>query len=197
MKRLPVCLLLLIAFHVHAQLQSPDQFLHYKIGSHYTPHYNIVNYFRHVADAVPNMVKLEQYGTTNEGRPLLITCVASPENLARLEQIRLNNLALAGAGPNKAQPDEKMPAIIWLSYNVHGNETSSSEAAMLTVYELVNPANNKTKEWLKNVVVIIDPCINPDGRDRYVNWYNSVVGRQADPRPYSREHSEPWPGGRF
>ena len=57
----------------------------------------------------------------------------------------------------------------------------ASEAAMMTIWELVNPANTKTKEWLKNTVVIIDPCINPDGRDRYVNWFNSVVGKNSKP----------------
>jgi hypothetical protein len=142
------------------------------------------------------MVKLEQYGTTNEGRPLILLYVTSPENLSRLEAIRQNNLRLAGMTPDKMAPDEKGPAIVWLSYNVHGNETSSSEAALLTLYELVNPANTKTKEWLQHTVVIIDPCINPDGRDRYVNWFNSVVGMRANPQPYTREHSEPWPGGR-
>ncbi|MFY7901012.1 MAG: M14 family metallopeptidase, partial [Chitinophagaceae bacterium] len=80
--------------------------------------------------------------------------------------------------------------------NVHGNETSSSEAALLTLFELVNPTNNQTKEWLKNTIVIMDPCINPDGRDRYVNWFNSMVGTQFNANPQTREHAEPWPGGR-
>ncbi len=73
---------------------------------------------------------------------------------------------------------------------------SSSEAAMLTLYALVDPSNTKTKEWLKNTVVVIDPCLNPDGRDRYVNWYNSVVGKNYNPQLIAREHREPWPGGR-
>ncbi|MGN6418682.1 MAG: M14 metallopeptidase family protein [Pseudobacter sp.] len=189
-------LLLLVTSMLFAQVQSPEQFLGYKIGSRYTPHFNVVNYVKYLSTAAPQMVKVEQYGKTNEGRPLLLAFVTSPENGARLEQIRLNNLRLAGATADKAAPDEKAPVIVWLSYNVHGNETSSSEAAMLTLYELVNPANNKTKEYLKNTVVVIDPCINPDGRDRYVNWYNSVVGRHANPLPFTREHIEPWPGGR-
>jgi hypothetical protein len=79
---------------------------------------------------------------------------------------------------------------------VHGNETSSSEAALMTLHALLDPSNTRTKEWLKNTVVIIDPCVNPDGRDRYVNWFNSVVGKQANPLRVSREHREPWPGGR-
>lgn len=198
MKKVPagVALLLFISSLALAQVKSPDQFLGYKLGARYTPHFNIVNYCKKVAESAPAMVKLEQYGTTNEGRPLLLLYVTSPENIENLEAIRQNNLRLAGMTLDKMAPDEKVPAIVWLSYNVHGNETSSSEAAILTLYELVNPSNTKTKEWLQHTVVIIDPCINPDGRDRYVNWFNSVVGAQPNPQPYTREHAEPWPGGR-
>lgn len=186
-------LLTFIVCSSFAQLKSPDQFLGYPIGSRYTPHFNIVNYFREAAAAMPSMMKLEQYGRTNEGRPLMLAYIATQENLSRLEEIRKQNLANAGQG---TATGGSMPAIVWLSYNVHGNETSSSEAAMLTLFELLNPSNLRTKDWLKNLVVIIDPCINPDGRDRYVNWYNSVVGKVANPNPYTREHLEPWPGGR-
>ncbi|MBO9633950.1 MAG: zinc carboxypeptidase [Chitinophagaceae bacterium] len=190
-------LLMLVTTLLFAQVQSPEQFLGYKTGSRYTPHFNVVNYCKYLSTAAPNMVKVQQYGTTNEGRPLLLVFVASPENSGKLEQIRLNNLKLAGASSDdKSAPNENAPVIVWLSYNVHGNETSSSEAAMLTLYELVNPANNKTKEYLKNTVVVIDPCMNPDGRDRYVNWFNSVVGKSPNPEPFTREHIEPWPGGR-
>ncbi|MBC7828401.1 MAG: zinc carboxypeptidase [Chitinophagaceae bacterium] len=187
---------LIISVIAHSQPQSPDQFLGYKLGSRYTPHFQVVNYFKYIAASVTGMVKLEQYGETNEGRPLLLAYIASSENSSRFEAIRMNNLRLAGVALDKMAPDINGPAIIWLSYNVHGNETSSSEAAMLTIYELVNPANNRAKEWLKNTVVIIDPCINPDGRDRYVNWYNGVIGKNANPQPFVREHIEPWPGGR-
>jgi hypothetical protein len=180
-----------------AQLKSPEEFLGYKIGSRYTPHWKIVNYFNHVAANSTATVKLEKYGETNEGRPLLATFISSAENMQRLDAIRINNLRLANLAKDKAAAiEENAPAIVWLSYNVHGNETSSSEAALMTIWALVDPSNAKTKEWLKNTVVVIDPCINPDGRDRYVNWYNSVVGKNANPQRISREHREPWPGGR-
>src|SRR5688572_4852205 len=181
----------------NSQVKSPDEFLGYKIGTRYTPHWKIVNYFQHVAANASANVKLEQYGQTYEGRPLLLSFVSSPDNISRLEQIRLNNMRLANISKDKAAPvEENAPALVWLSYNVHGNETSSSEAAMMTIWALVDPSNTKTKEWLKNTVVIIDPCINPDGRDRYVNWFNSVVGKNMDPSLSAREHREPWPGGR-
>jgi hypothetical protein len=175
---------------------SPEAFLGYKLGDHYTPHYKIVNYFKEVARNLPSQVKLEQYGETFEGRPLILAFVASPENLLRLEDIRRNNLRLAGVLKDGAAPDENAPAIVWLSYNVHGNEPSSSEAAMKTLYSLTDPANARSKEWLQHTVVVIDPCINPDGRDRYVNWFTMAVGQHPNPDPQAREHREPWPGGR-
>jgi murein tripeptide amidase MpaA len=185
-----------------AQLRSPEEFLGYKIGARYTPHWKIVNYFNHVAASSPLVMKLEQYGETNEGRPLLLAFVSSPENIRNLESIRKNNLRLAnlpGDNPDKnreAVNEETAPAIVWLSYNVHGNEPASSEAALLAVHAFVNPNDSKTKEWLKNTVVIIDPCLNPDGRDRYVNWFNSAVGENYNPNSLAREHREPWPAGR-
>ncbi|MDZ4794375.1 MAG: M14 family metallopeptidase [Bacteroidota bacterium] len=197
-KRLLVLFLFLITTHISfAQLKSPEEFLGYKIGTRYTPHFNVVNYFNHVAANVTATVKLQPYGETNEGRPLLLAFISSLDNMKNLEAIRINNLRLANLAKDKAAPiEENVPAIVWLSYNVHGNETSSSEAALLTLWSLVDPSNSKTKEWLKNTLVIIDPCINPDGRDRYVNWFNSIVGKNANPGRIAREHREPWPGGR-
>ena len=195
-KLLFTCLAVFIFINANAQsLQSPEQFLGYKIGTHYTPHYKIAAYVRSVAQAVPFMVKVEKYGETYEGRELLLAYVASSENLNRLDAIRQNNLQLAGIASGTGSL-VNAPAIVWLSYNVHGNEPSSSEAAMLALYALVNPSNAETRKYLNNTVVIIDPCLNPDGRDRYVNWFNSVSGKTPDPNPQSREHVEPWPGGR-
>ena len=182
--------------------QSPEAFLGYKMGTKFTPHYKIVEYAKAIAQAYPDMVKVENYGETNEGRELLLVIVSASQNMKRIDDIRTNNLRLAGTLKDKPgvasgnNSNEKPTAIVWLSYNVHGNEPSSSEAAMLTLYSLVDPANTKTKDWLKNTVVIIDPCLNPDGRDRYVNWYTSMKGSNGNADPQSREHNEPWPGGR-
>ncbi|HEU4472276.1 MAG TPA: M14 metallopeptidase family protein, partial [Flavisolibacter sp.] len=177
-----------------AQVQSPEQFLGYKLGSRYTPHWRIVEYYKHLANAAPSQVKLQEYGKTNEGRPLMVAIVSSAENMGRLEAIRNNNLGLAmmvGQGSTK-----NAPVIVWLSYNVHGNETSSSEAGMATIWSLLDPANGQSRQWLQNSVVVIDPCMNPDGRDRYVNWFQSVAGTRYNPALEAREHREPWPGGR-
>lgn len=179
----------LISGSVWAQLQSPAEFLGYELGEKWTPHHKVLSYFEHVADESP-MVTLTEYGTTNEGRELVYAVVTSSVNHQSLEEIRMNNLRLAGL--ESGSPTENQKAIVWLSYNVHGNETSSSEAALNTVYKLVT----ENAEWLQNSVVIMDPMVNPDGRDRYVNWFRSVVGEEKNVHPETREHNEPWPGGR-
>jgi hypothetical protein len=175
-------------------LQSPSQFLGYKLGSQFTSHFRIIDYFKYVAATSKN-VKLLQYGTTNEGRPLITMFIASNENIGRLEEIREHNLSLAGLS-NTNTVLKNTPVIVWLSYNVHGNEPSSSEAAMEALFEMANTANGRTQPWLNNTIVVIDPCLNPDGRERYINYYNSVKGAVPDADPSAREHSEPWPGGR-
>ncbi|HET6762957.1 MAG TPA: M14 family metallopeptidase, partial [Longimicrobiaceae bacterium] len=95
-----------------------------------------------------------------------------------------------------AQVASSNPAVVYFSYGVHGNESSSSEAAMWTAWDLARNAP-EVRGALDSLVVVIDPTTNPDGRDRYVNWFNSVVGAQPNPDPAAREHHEPWPGGRY
>lgn len=172
-----------------AQLQSPAEFLGYELGDQWTPHYKVLNYFEHVAEESP-LVTLSEYGKTNESRELVYAVISSEENQQNIEEIRLNNLRLAGL--ESGSPTENQKAIVWLSYNVHGNETSSSEAAMNTVYKLLT----EKSDWLESTVVVMDPMVNPDGRDRYVNWFRSVVGEERNVNLETREHSEPWPGGR-
>ncbi|MDW8330405.1 MAG: M14 family metallopeptidase [Cyclobacteriaceae bacterium] len=193
MKHYPIVFLLHIFLSAHAQqLQSPKEFLGYDPGERFTRHHRVVEYFQHVA-ANSNRVKFFRYGETYEHRPLVYVVIATPENHARLEQIRLDNLRRAGMA--EGTPSTNI-AIVWLSYNVHGNESSSMEAAMQTLYELADVNNTRTSSWLKNTVVIMDPCINPDGRDRYANFYNQYGNRTPNPNPEAKEHREPWPGGR-
>jgi hypothetical protein len=192
-----IIFLLLITISLFAQnIPSPQQFLGYELGEHFTPSYKIVNYFNAIAQVAPSMVKVQKYGETNEGRDMIAAFISSPQNIQNLENIRQNNLRLADIQKGNTSPDVNAPAIVWLSYNVHGNEPSSSEAAMKVLYALVDPNNAQAKQWLQNVVVVIDPCQNPDGRDRYVNWYNNAVGDHFNADPQSREHDEPWPYGR-
>jgi hypothetical protein len=198
MKRylLSALLLLFMAyFPAQAQenIQSPAEFLGYELGEHFTYHHQVVSYFEYVA-RTSSMVDIEFYGRTNERRPLLVVYISAPQNIIRREEIRMNNLRRTGTAAGTPSADNT--AIIWLSYNIHGNESVSMEASMQTLYELVSPNHPETKPWLENSLVIMDPTINPDGRDRYAGWFNQMVGAQFNPDPNAREHQEPWPGGR-
>tara|TARA_R110000787_G_scaffold271939_5_gene379230 strand:+ start:7521 stop:10010 length:2490 start_codon:yes stop_codon:yes gene_type:complete len=168
-------------------IQSPKEFLGYELGKRFTRHHKVVEYFTYISNQLENVL-LEKYGETNENRPLYVSYISSKENIKNIEKIRRNNLGQTGI---KTESDNDV-AIVWLSYNVHGNEASSTEASMQTLYELVT----KKKEYLKNTLVIIDPCINPDGRDRYVNWFNQVKSTPYNVDQNAKEHKEPWPGGR-
>lgn len=195
MRKLYLIILLLSSggFLQAQKLLSPKEFLGYELGDRFTRHYKVMEYFKHVADEMPN-VELRSYGETYEHRPLVYAIITSAENFKNLEQIQSDNLKRTGL--TEGAPSAEKKAIVWMSYNVHGNESSSLEASMMTLYALANTSNEKTQAWLKNTIVIIDPCINPDGRDRYANFYNQYFNQPANPDGDGREHREPWPGGR-
>lgn len=177
----------LVSFSISAQqLKSPSEFLGYELGTEFTRHHEVVDYYEYLAKEASDRVKLTVYGQTNERRPLLLAYVSSAANISNLENIRQEHLKDTQGTGNTSK------AIVWLSYNVHGNESVSTEASMQTIYELLT---NKSS-YLDNAVVIIDPCINPDGRDRYSNWYNQYKNSPHEVDPNSKEHNEGWWNGR-
>jgi len=191
-----ILLYLLVAnsvLNAQQQLKSPSEFLGYELGSHFTPQYRIFDYYRYIADQSPR-VSVQQYGTTYEGRPLVLATIANPENREHLDEIRTNNLKRTGRVDGA--PTNRKTALIWFSYNVHGDEAVSSEAAMQTLYELARPDNEEARSWLEHTIVFMDPMLNPDGRERYVEWYRHTVGARFNPEKDAREHHQPWPGGR-
>ena len=182
-------ILFVIISDVNSQnLKSPSEFLGYEIGTQFSRHSQVVDYFDHIASEMNKNVSLVNYGKTYERRPLFYAVISSEKNMSEIENIRLNNLSALDSNGEKINNK----AIVWLSYSVHGNESSSTEASMQTVYELLT----ERAELLENTIVIIDPCLNPDGRDRYANWYNQTTTIPYNTNKISREHREPWPGGR-
>ena len=175
-------------------IPSPEQFLGYPIGEWHTRHENIVAYFKELARVSPK-AHFQIIGYTNEHRAQVVLTVTNTENYARIEDIRKEHLKLAD--PSQTVDVSKMPVIILHGYNVHGNEPSSSEAALLTAYYLVAAQGAEADRLLKDAVILIDPAYNPDGRDRHTNWANMHKGNPPVADPMDREHNEVWPGGRF
>lgn len=182
-----------------SSIPTPLEVLGHRFGERHAFHWEMERFIRAV-DKVSERVEVRSYGKTYQGRELVYLIISSPENMERLEDIRTANLKLTD--PRKITQDEVnriaawMPSIVWLGYNIHGNEASGMEAAIRTVYQLAAGTDEVTLGILKNVVCIVDPCQNPDGHDRFVHHVRSIVTLKSHPEPQDVEHSRPWPGGR-
>ncbi len=184
-----------------AKVPTFQQVLGYEPGDKVSSYAGVVRYMEALAAANPTRMKMFDYGQTWEGRKLVFAAVGSEANLRRLGEIRASMQRIAD--PRKTPEAEArrlmtgLPAVVWLSYGVHGNEISSPDAALLTAYHLLAARGSKTVDGiLENVLVLIDPVQNPDGRDRFVNYFEQARGLEPDASPVSAEHQEPWPGGR-
>ena len=175
-------------------IPSPEQFLGYPIGDFHTRHDRIVSYMQELA-RLSDRATFQIIGYTYEHRPMPVLTVTSPENHGRLEQIRQEHLASLDPA-NPASVDEDRPAIVHLGYGVHGNETSSAEAAMLTAWWLVAGTGPEVSRYRQQGVFHIEPVLNPDGRDRHTHWANMNRAEPFVSDPLDREHNEVWPGGR-
>ena len=182
-------------------IPTVEKVLGYTIGDRVAPPGDLVKYFDALAAAAPSRIKVFEYARSWENRRLIYAAIGSEANLKRVGEIKAAQLKLAD--PRKISPAEaqklmtSLPAIISLSYGVHGNEISSPDAAMMTAYHLLASRNDKlVQAVLSNVIVLIDPIQNPDGRNRFVYNFEVNEGLEPDPNPSAAERAEPWPGGR-
>ncbi|MBI3679290.1 MAG: peptidase M14 [Acidobacteria bacterium] len=175
--------------------------LGYDPGERISSHANLIRYMEALAAAAPARMKVYDYAKTWESRRLIHAVLGSESNLRRLDQIKSSMQQLADPRKTSSEAARKLfsslPAIVWLGYGVHGNEISSPDAALLTAYHLLAARNDKMiQEVFANVLVLIDPIQNPDGRDRFVHNFEIAEGLEPDSSPLAAEHNEPWPGGR-
>ena len=176
------------------EIPSPEAFLGYEIGENHTRHDLIIAYFEKLS-TLSNRAKFDVYGTSHEGRKLIMLTISAPENLENLDMIKNQHLKFSNPNENVSNYND-LPVFVQLGYGVHGNEPSSGEAAMLVAYTLVASDNNEILNYLKNSVIFIDPALNPDGRDRHTQWANQYKAKQLVSDPLDAEHNEMWPGGR-
>ncbi len=184
--------LFLLIFQVDGQILSPNDFFEGSYGTKFTFHHEVIDYADHINNT-SSRVKMMKYGKSNEGRPLVLLFISSEKNLEELEDIRISNLANAGYNVNNPQ---KSKPIIWLSFGVHGNEAGATESAINVMYELASSEKRSIVDWLDKTIIILDPCVNPDGFSRYSNWVNEISSTHFHPELTDIEHMEPWPTGR-
>lgn len=197
-----ICVLITLLFCTTAALAqnaipTPDEYLGYTLGDRFTPWDRILDYFGELTKRSP-MITMEKIGETYEGRPLVLAVITSQANRAKLNDIRQSLASLANADVDSAKAADiarNTPAVAWLAFGVHGNESSSAEAAMKVASTLLR--DPESQKLLDQLVVVIDPLQNPDGREGYVQWFTRTRGASPNANPESFEHAEPWPGGRY
>lgn len=166
-----------------------------------TMHHEMERYVLALQQAAPTRLKVVKYAQTWEGRSLYYLIIGSEANIARLDQIRSGMQRLAD--PRRINSSEanqlisSLPSIVWLICGVHGNEISSVDAGLLTAYHVLAAQNDAlVANALKNSLIIVDPMQNPDGRDRFINYFRQNLGRWPNADTQSSEHNEVWPNGR-
>jgi len=177
------------------------QVLGYRPGERITWHHDAIRYFEALAAAAPERVVLTEYARSWQGRELIYAVISSADNITNLDGVKNGMQQLAD--PKMTDEDtaaeiiENQPAVTWLSYGVHGNEISSTDAAMLTAYHLLaSRGDARVADIMNDTVIVIDPMQNPDGRDRFIHQFQTAEGLVPDSDRLAAEHDEPWPGGR-
>ncbi len=205
-------LLLLVSSVLHAQRQpltyflpentydknvpSPEQFLGWQVGEWHVTHDQLTYYMRQLA-STSKRVQWTEYGRTHEMRPMQYLAISSEANLKRLEEIRLAHLQVSDPKYMGATNLSQLPLVVYLGYSVHGNEASGGNASLLVAYYLAAAKSADVERLLDSTIILIDPCFNPDGFQRFSTWVNQHKSKHLATASADREFNEVWPGGRF
>jgi hypothetical protein len=177
------------------KITTPEEYFGYNVGQwHLTPA-QVVGYVRLLASE-SDRFQITTYAHSYEDRPLVQATISTPGNLAKIEEIRSNHLALADPSKSGSISIDEQPVVIWMGYSVHGNEPSGTNASVLFAYYLAASNNAETLAMMDKAIVLMDPIINPDGATRFAAHVNSFRGIQDVSDPNTFELNEPWPGGR-
>ena len=175
-------------------IPRPETVIGHPLGHRIARNDLLVAYMRTIANLSPR-ITVEDIALTHEGRPILGLTITSPENHARIDEIKAAHVALSD--PESAQEvSENMPVITWLNYGVHGAEVSSTDSSMAVAYHLAAAQGPEIEETLKNSVIILIAVFNPDGNSRMSAWNHMNGGYVSVSDPEHRLHNTFWPGGR-
>ncbi|MBK8426649.1 MAG: zinc carboxypeptidase [Lewinellaceae bacterium] len=177
-------------------IPTPSQYLGYEVGDWHVSHDLLVGYMRELARS-SDRVQLREYGRSHEKRPMLCLTITAPANHARLDDIRSERRKLADPAQSGKADIKSMPAVNYMGYSIHGNEASGSNASLLVAYYLAAGQSAEIEQLLQHTVVLLDPCFNPDGMQRFSAWVNSRKSTRLVPDPAGDEFNEPWPRGRY
>ncbi len=170
---------------------TPQSFLGHEIGEWTIDYGQLMRYFEALAASSPR-VTLEEFGKSHEKRPQIMLTISAPNNLSNIKSIQQERQKLRDAKANLIYT--QMPVVLNMGYSVHGNEASGINSAVLAAYHFA--AANELEKDLENIILLIDPLLNPDGYARYSTWVNAHRSMNLNGDANNRELNEAWPGGR-
>ena len=185
---------------LNSEIPLPSSTLGFEIGQRHVRHDQLSNYLYTLANK-SERVSITSMGKTAQQREQLLVTISSPENLANLTDM-LNKRDLFPQQKNRLtkqlenQKSDNAPLVIWLGYSVHGDEISGANAAMIVAYYLAANTDEKMAELLANTIIVLEPSINPDGMDRFVNWVNTYRNSTDNGDVNHIEHHQDWVSGR-
>jgi hypothetical protein len=181
-------------------IPTPKSLLGFEIGDRAVSSAEIEKVLKSWSVLTTNRTRLLEYARSHEGRPLHAFVITAPRHHARLDAIQAGFARLADPrGLSDAEATrlaESLPAIAWLGYCIHGDETEGSDAALAVAHHLLADRTPETVRLLEDMVVIIDPVQNPDGRDRFLKMVAEHRGTSPNLDQQSLLHAGYWPRGR-
>lgn len=189
----------LLSGNYDPSMSTPESLLGFPVGQRTATPEQIVSAMTTWAEQ-SDRAELVEYARTHEGRPLVYMIISSPEHLARLDDIKADLASLADArGTSESQASsiiDRLPAVAWMAYSIHGNESSGADAALAAAYHLTASQDPEIIALLEQEIVLIDPSMNPDGRARFVKQLQEARGTAPNIDDQSMLHNGSWPYGR-
>ncbi len=174
-------------------IPDPEQFFKMQTGEWHLTYDQVLSYLKEI-DRISDRAILVEYGRTWENRPLVYIIFSSAGNIQKLDELKQLHYNFSEPGSELKAAD--VPLVVNLGYGVHGNESSATNSSVLTVYYLAAAQGEKTDKLLENTIILVDPCLNPDGFTRHSTWANMHQSSTVMTKTDSRQYREVWPGGR-
>ena len=176
-------------------IPTPESVFGFQIGEWHLSHDQLMMYMKILANSSPR-VTLHEYARSYEQRPLIYLTITSEENHQQIEAIQANHLAISNPTARNKIDLREQPSVVYQGFSIHGNEASGGNAAPLVAYYLAAGKSPEVLSILKHTVILLDPCFNPDGFQRFSTWVNMHKNEHLIAANEDREYHEVWPGGR-
>ena len=176
-------------------IPTPEAYFGWQVGEWHLSHDQQLAYMR-TLDALSPRITLTEYARTHEQRPLIYLTITAEANHSRLEELRQLHLQLNDPEQGARADLGKVPLVLYQGFTIHGNEPSGANAAVLVAYYLAAGQSPEVKQILDQTIILFDPCLNPDGMQRFSTWANIHKNLNLTSNPADREYNEAWPGGR-